>query len=82
MDGQNPEDKLMRLIFGNSSFRQSVGQNPILTETAKFWICPYCQVLFPRYGGSEGMLRKRSTTHLKKVHGIPTKDVDKLLHIS
>jgi len=82
MDEQNIEERLIRAIFGNSISRQSAGQNPILTETAKFWICPYCQVLFPRYGGSEGMLRKRSTTHLKKVHGIPTKDVDKLLHIS
>jgi len=73
MDMENVEGRLLKAIFG--------GDLKTGEQMKNGWKCPYCEVIFPKYGNSEGMLRKRSITHLKKVHGLILKDIKKILFV-
>lgn len=66
------EEKLLTAIFGYLPPKLHKSEQSI---HSKYWTCPYCQILCPKFGGNNYLFYQRIKTHLTKVHNLPPADV-------
>jgi len=47
------------------------GENKPNNKEKKYWVCPYCGVVIPKYGNLEGKFKQKIKNHLFKAHSKP-----------